>query len=150
MMRQIGSKHSALIEDFIKSLLPLTVVQKLIEGLDEWYPLKTELIRYLRCVFLDNIANLGQDEKQEVETVLIESVFGQFANSFLNNQNLVKYRYNKVSILNNGVFNIYNLRTLFSTEDLLLNADYEVSAYFYVVFGLVDTFKEFLRRVLPD
>jgi hypothetical protein len=42
--------------------------------MDDWFPLKLELIKFFSTVYLNNIATLSNEEKTEIERMVIDGV----------------------------------------------------------------------------
>jgi hypothetical protein len=66
-------------------------------------------------VYLDNAVIAGQEEKNEIEAFVMDTVLKQIDDAILQNHNLIKYRYNRVLMQNSVVFNILQTRTYFSS-----------------------------------
>ena len=67
--------------------------------------------------------------------------------SFVENPNVKRLQY--IKLINNSTFNIFGVRTAYSTNELVMSTDYEKSAYMYCISGVIEITKEFLKKVVP-
>ena len=58
LLEKIGSTRSRIIDEFIKQVLPIKKIGEMITSLDEWYPLKLDVLKYFKVVYLDNVQHL--------------------------------------------------------------------------------------------
>ena len=62
----------------------------MITSLDEWYPLKLDVLKYFKVVYLDNVQHLQYDEKIEIKQFVTDILFKQMTVSFVENPNVKK------------------------------------------------------------
>lgn len=46
LLRNVCSKRSLLVNEFIKKILPINRIAEMLKLCDDWYPLKSELLFY--------------------------------------------------------------------------------------------------------
>ncbi|CAD8205015.1 unnamed protein product [Paramecium pentaurelia] len=147
LMKIICSKRSILINEFVNKILPVTRVAEMLKQLDEWYPLKSELILYFQSVFLDNLLFLTFEEKQEVVKTITEVIFKQMTVSFIDNQNLKKMA--NAKLVNSVVFNIFGIRNYYTNQEFIMSISLEKASFNYLIFGVLEVTMNFVKKVFP-
>nr|CAR82067.1 TPA: calcium release channel IV1b [Paramecium tetraurelia] len=147
LMRFICSKRSVLINEFVKKLFPVNRVAEMLKQLDEWYPLKSELILYFQSVFLENLQFITFEEKQEVVKTITEVIFKQMTVSFVENQNLKKMA--NAKLVNSVVFNIFGIRNQYTNQEFIMSILHEKASFIYVIYGVLEVTKNFVKKVCP-
>ncbi|CAD8112241.1 unnamed protein product [Paramecium sonneborni] len=147
LMRIICSKRSILVNEFIHKLFPINKVAEMLNQLDEWYPLKSEIVLYFQSVFLDNLQFLNFEEKQELVKTMTEVIFKQMTVSFIENQNLKKM--GNVKLVNSIVFNIFGLRNQYTSQEYIMSISVEKASFIYIIYGVLEVTKVFVKKVFP-
>ncbi|CAD8120276.1 unnamed protein product [Paramecium sonneborni] len=147
LLRIICSKRSIIINEFIQKLFPINRVAEMLNQLDEWYPLKSEIILYFQSVFLENLQFLTFEEKQIVVKTMTEVIFKQMTVSFLENQNLKKM--GNAKLVNSIVFNIFGLRNQYTNQEYIMSISLEKASFIYMIFGVLEVNKVFIKKVFP-
>ncbi|CAD8123813.1 unnamed protein product [Paramecium sonneborni] len=147
LLRIICSKRSGLVNDFIKKIFPISRMAEMIQKIDEWYPLKYELLLYFQCIFLDNLQHLDFEEKQELVKIIKDTIFKQIIVSFVENKNLKKFAETK--LMNSTIINIFGIRNQYSNQEFIMSVQYKKSSFIYIIFGVLNVIKQFIKKLYP-
>lgn len=143
LVRQLGSGGSAVVGDFARTFLNVGRISSLLERMDDWFPLKLELLRYFCSIYLGDLSVCGTEERAEVERTVVGTVLKQLA------QGCVRSRHGGAMMLNSGVFNIFNRRTLHSDKELVMRVGVDTACLQYFVFGVNEVLRQYLEKLFP-